>query len=620
MFIPILWHRVVWLSLGNQSADQLPRPSNLFSAADVLDVDGLVNVPLRPPPAHPALRVGDELFNVPLRPPPARTASIVGDKEKLKADLVPQPSNPNEAGDIMDTAGLINVPLRPPPGKPSSGLVHRQYNQIAASSIVDIEGLMNMPLRLPPARPAAKAGEERRLSVTKVPRPYIQIEESEVIDGEELINVPLRAPPVHPAGMPGAPTMDAASIDSGSDEMQRWEVDDDRDVSTPPRREDAHVVGSTEESFDTLSVGEVVGVAAREQDAESRFNFAREERKRLQGKFDFLLKTFLEKVPSEEQKIAMVREGLVNADAGENVFRAVYEMKLRRRYQKLQYEYPYNEDLDEHLVTAMRRMAEKLAYLAKRRIDLIDEAQKTLQELDVLEAMQDPYVVLGFNRHISGPPNPARQSIIDMSILYLGCRIEAAAVHLLTLPRTEDWPRAWFINLSLDMRHLTYLLPSAVSQMSHSPPLPACFDLYSRGNWAEAAFQNELRRIPIAAFKMVDNVPKLVPEWTPESHNKYDGFSTPWWLDGGMDYQSTSDGLRSGGLTAVARAYFKNLWPTDRSPIAVARDSIREQNIAVQIERLKQLEITVERLTRQINHIFSRLIALADTIDISGII
>ncbi|KAI6131318.1 hypothetical protein EV401DRAFT_415112 [Pisolithus croceorrhizus] len=190
-----------WRTEGNQSADQLPRPSNLFSAADVLDVDG---------------------------PPPARTASIVGDKEKLKADLVPQPSNPNEAGDIMDTAGLINVPLRPPPGKPSSGLVHRQYNQIAASSIVDIEGLMNMPLRLPPARPAAKAGEERRLSVTKVPRPYIQIEESEVIDGEELINVPLRAPPVHPAGMPGAPTMDAASIDSGSDEMQRWEVDDDR--------------------------------------------------------------------------------------------------------------------------------------------------------------------------------------------------------------------------------------------------------------------------------------------------------------------------------------------------------------------------------------------------------
>lgn len=56
------------------------------------------------------------------------------------------------------------------------------------------------------------------------------------------------------------------------------------------------------------------------------------------------------------------------------------------------------------------------------------------------------------------------------------------------------------------MRHLTYFLPSAVLQAPHSPPLPACFDLYSRRNWTQVAFQNELRRIPVTAFRTVDDV------------------------------------------------------------------------------------------------------------------
>lgn len=43
------------------------------------------------------------------------------------------------------------------------------------------------------------------------------------------------------------------------------------------------VVESIEESFDTLSVAEVTDVAATEGDANSLVNFARAERKRLQG-------------------------------------------------------------------------------------------------------------------------------------------------------------------------------------------------------------------------------------------------------------------------------------------------------------------------------------------------
>ncbi|KAI6116488.1 hypothetical protein F5141DRAFT_1213082 [Pisolithus sp. B1] len=197
----------------------------------------------------------------------------------------------------------------------------------------------------------------------------------------------------------------------------------------------------------------------------------------------------------------------------------------------------------------MRRMAEKLGYLAKRRIGLINEAQKALQQLDVVKIIQEPYAVLG-------------------SVLYFGFRIEAAAVHLLRLPHTEHWPRAWSTNLSLDMQHLTYFLPSAVLQAPHSPPLPACFDFH--------CFQDG-RRCP--------DVPKLLPEWTPGSPNKYDGLSTPWWLDGGMDYQSTSNALQSGGLTAVV-TYFKNLWVADRSPIATAVDAMQERSITAQVERL----------------------------------
>ncbi|KAI5997505.1 hypothetical protein EDD15DRAFT_2364228 [Pisolithus albus] len=311
------------------------------------------------------------------------------------------------------------------------------------------------------------------------------------------------------------------------------------------------------ESFDTLSLTTVINLAEDKRDWESGFNFARAERKRMRGKFCDLFNTFFEPVPSHAERMKMEHEGLVNPGADEAVFRAVYEMKIRHCHTRLHYEFGFNTHLDRHIVEAMRRIADDLGYSAKKRIDLIEEARRALQILEAMEASEDPYRSLGFERYLGREENIARHSAAEMVTIYLGCRIEAAALHLLTLPRLADWPRCWFNNIFLEMQHLTDLLPLVVSHTSHPPPLPACYHSYLRGGWTEDTFREELLRIPLGKFKMVDHVCHLIPRWTVHGTGKYDGFISPWWLGSGDDYRLNAPDGNLAAITNHARAYFK---------------------------------------------------------------
>ncbi|KAI6010308.1 hypothetical protein PISMIDRAFT_13473 [Pisolithus microcarpus 441] len=212
-----------------------------------------------------------------------------------------------------------------------------------------------------------------------------------------------------------------------------------------------------QESFDTLSLAQVTNLAEDQHDMDSKTDFARAEQWWMCGKFFDLYETFFEPVPSHTVRMEMEHEGLINPGADEEVFCAIYEMKLRCRHTHLHYEFGHDAHLDQHILEAMRRIAYDLEYLAKCRIDLIKEARKAIHLLDAMEASEDPYKALGFRCYCGKEENLAQKSLAEMVTIYLSCRIEAAAVHLLSMPHIADWPKHWFNNLFLDMVRISLL-------------------------------------------------------------------------------------------------------------------------------------------------------------------
>ncbi|KAI6009980.1 hypothetical protein BKA83DRAFT_18632 [Pisolithus microcarpus] len=312
-----------------------------------------------------------------------------------------------------------------------------------------------------------------------------------------------------------------------------------------------------QESFDTLSLAQVTNLAEDQRDMDSKTDFARAERRQMRGKFFDLYETFFEPVPSRTVRMEMEHEGLVNPGADEEVFRVIYEMKLRCRHTRLHYEFGHDAHLDQHILEAMRRIAYDLKYSAKRRIDLIKEARKAIHLLDAMEASEDPYKALGFRRYCGKEENLAWKSLAEMVTIYLSCRIEAATVHLLSMPRIADWPKHWFNNLFLDMWYLTDLLPSTITQSSHAPPLLACYHSFLHGGWMEDTFREELLCIPVGEFRMIDHIANLIPLWTPHGIRRHDGFTSAWWFGSNETYQWHAADGNLGAMAAEACAFFK---------------------------------------------------------------
>ncbi|KAI5992963.1 hypothetical protein EDD15DRAFT_2196811 [Pisolithus albus] len=173
--------------------------------------------------------------------------------------------------------------------------------------------------------------------------------------------------------------------------------------------------------------------------------------------------------------------------------------------------------------------------------------------------VQIEYPQVGFDiqAYTDGPPYPSRQSVIKMATIYLGLWIECAMFHLLGMLRVSDWLAEWFSNLCLDLKELEHLVLVTVSRESYPPTLPACFHTYLHCQGDKDRFQEEIGSIPPGAFRMVDQLGSYIPDWTPRTPNKYDGFVFPWWLQGSSQYAQDFQKLRGGKIFKIAYEYFQ---------------------------------------------------------------
>ncbi|KAI6096269.1 hypothetical protein EDD16DRAFT_1528137 [Pisolithus croceorrhizus] len=148
--------------------------------------------------------------------------------------------------------------------------------------------------------------------------------------------------------------------------------------------------------------------------------------------------------------------------------------------------------------------------------------------------------------YLGSPQYPSKQSLIEMGIVYMGCHIECAVIHLLSQDDVSEWPVEWFLNISMDLvqKELDHLVLVSVCRQCPPPPLPTCYHAYLRWKDNMDEFQNELCHIPKESFQLVNSISTFIPTWSPQVPDKYGGFAFPWWLSQVSTYSVNFQQLR----------------------------------------------------------------------------
>ncbi|KAI5995064.1 hypothetical protein EDD15DRAFT_2195693 [Pisolithus albus] len=301
---------------------------------------------------------------------------------------------------------------------------------------------------------------------------------------------------------------------------------------------------------------------------------------------------------SADDRLALERAGLANADTADDVLRALQDLKSQHT-------------LDLHIVRTMKRIATDIQHLVENRVKSTHLGLYMIDSIDLLELSRYPNLAPDVQRYTGGPPYPTRQSAIEMAIIYWGLRVECAVVHLLGLPRVSDWPTQWFYNVLLDLKELDHLILVTVSRHSFTPMLPACFHAYLRCQEDKDRFQEEIRNIPLGAFHMIDSLAHYIPDWTQRTPNKYTGFVFPWWLHGSSNYPADFQKLSGGRVFPIAAEYFQYKWPTANPSIGDKVDTWIQGQVQNQMKYLREIQEDVEANGRKVNHLFSQWAALS---------
>ncbi|KAI6012803.1 hypothetical protein F5J12DRAFT_781661 [Pisolithus orientalis] len=230
--------------------------------------------------------------------------------------------------------------------------------------------------------------------------------------------------------------------------------------------------------------------------------------------------------------------------------------------------------------------------------------------LDLMEVIQ--YLHSAFENcpkpFISSQSHPSHQCVVEMGILYLGCQIEVASVHLKQTANITGWPAHWFTNLAMDLNQLNTLILVMVSCANYTPPLPACYHAYLRHQHDEDSFHNQMQLIPLSAFCIINNISAIILHWTPHAADPNSGFAFPWWLYCSEEYKADSQRLQGKGLFSMAWDFFKlmmaqGLWPLPEVPIADWLNGHIKEQVVGYATSIVYMFLTVEYIAVNVDHL-----------------
>ncbi|KAI6120375.1 hypothetical protein EV401DRAFT_1887659 [Pisolithus croceorrhizus] len=209
---------------------------------------------------------------------------------------------------------------------------------------------------------------------------------------------------------------------------------------------------------------------------------------------------------------------------------------------------PYNKDLDGHIMWAMWWISADIQHLVRSQVQHVEAGQYTVDMIDLLEVSQHPHVGYSLQSYTGGPPYPSQQSTIEMAIVYLGCRIECAVIHLLEgagSPHTGD--------------HITGKLLSIVASMF------PCIPVMPRGPGA------------ISGLGSTDSTQCLSDD-RPDIplHSKLDAQ----WVDRSPQYHAEFQQMRGVRIFPIAHEYFQHTWPLQWLSVGDQIDEWMEENVS----------------------------------------
>ncbi|KAI6099465.1 hypothetical protein EV401DRAFT_2081403 [Pisolithus croceorrhizus] len=497
------------------------------------------------------------------------------------------------------TAGMdqtVNIPT--PPG---------------GGSLDRMAAMRNVAIPLPPVVSAALPSQPppinnlERMRMAAIPVPPSAVPAPNMDRLEQMCNAAIPHPPLSPINnlermrMVAIPTPPSAAPAPNMDRLERMH---NATIPLPPslsmemvdaRPQPSSNIGYPQQSTSTevadsqrqpcTITGEDIN-QGEEPDRGRTLDFGTPDRGQIR---DLLLNAVAGDMPTPDERQALEQAGLATSDADDNFLRVLHTFKSRHGVGFPSSNIPYNMDLDGH----------------------IKPGQYTVDMIDLLEVSRHPHVGYSLEPYTGGPPYPSRQSAIEMAIVYLGCCIECAVIHLLGMPRPSDWPAEWYGNLRLDMEELDHLILVTISRASFSPLLPACYHAYLRCKEDQARFQDEVRQIPLGAFRMIDQISHFIPNWTPRSPNKYAGFVFPWWVDRSPQYHSDFQQMRGARIFPIAHEYFQHTWPLQRLSMGDRIDEWMEEKVSAYMITARSAAGEIERNSRQIDHLFSWWFALS---------
>ncbi|KAI5988688.1 hypothetical protein F5J12DRAFT_786814 [Pisolithus orientalis] len=228
---------------------------------------------------------------------------------------------------------------------------------------------------------------------------------------------------------------------------------------------------------------------------------------------------------------------------------------------------PFNPTLNRHLVWVANAIVRELGTAARDQYGAASQGLQLINMLNLMEVIHYPCSTFENcpEPFIAHQSHPSCQSVVEMGILYLVCRIKVASVHLKQTANIAGWPVHWFANLAMDLNQLNSLILVMVLHASYTPPLLACYHVYLRHQ------DDEL--IPLSTFCIINNISIIILHWTPHAADPNSIFAFPWWLYHLEEYTADSQRLQGKGLFSAAWDFFKlmmaqGLWPLPEVPIA----------------------------------------------------
>ncbi|KAI5993016.1 hypothetical protein EDD15DRAFT_2196849 [Pisolithus albus] len=564
--------------------------------------------------------------------------------ERMKIAEPPRPPSPNENTDgsegcDADTFNRLRAARVPSPPQLSDTEIPERIEHVRSPSpgpATESDLFERLRRAKVPSPPSADVDEEeevdwdtfRRLQAARVPSPPEAI--SEEVEDERSPSPGLAAESDLYERLRSAKVPSPPLADDDDDEDVDWDTFrrlQAARVPTPPEpcdieasqpMEDVRAASPSGSAlFERMrmaevppaptALGKVEGEGEDHADSGWPINFGEPERGQI---CQFLAKSSTWELPTLDEVADMQRMSLASCGTSDDVLRVLAEFKSRHSVDTAPSNFPPNQQLDRPIFRAMKRIACDICEAAKMRVTRVTEGQYTVDMIDVLEVVRHPHTAYLVEPYCGGPHYPSRQALIEMGILYMGCRIECAAINLLGRADVSEWPEEWFSNISMDLKELDHLVLVSVSRQSPPPPLPACYHAYLRWKDDPNEFQNELRRIPHDSFRLLDSISDFIPNWSPHLPDKYGGFAFPWWLHGASTYYIDFQRLRGAKILESAAEYFQHARPLNQPSFTGRLDNMLEDEVGRYMTHLTNISNEIVEIDGRMDHLFSRWVAL----------